>query len=76
MCYTIKYSNENYFHFYFIYYSQGGAQMKDFTMFKLNKHTYSISGSTFVRPNWDIDNERGRLEKNRGILKNKEDHIA
>ena len=50
--------------------------MKDFTMFKLNKHTYSISGSTFVRPNWDIDNERGRLEKNRGILKNKEDHIA
>ena len=35
--------------------------MKNFTMFKLNKHTYAISGSTFVRPNWGIDNGRGLL---------------
>ena len=49
--------------FYFTYYSQGGAQMKNFTMFKLNKHTYIISGSTFVRPNWDIDDSRGRLKE-------------
>lgn len=37
--------------------------MKNFIMFKLNKHTYSISGSTFVRPNWDIDDSRGRLKE-------------
>ena len=43
--------------------SQGGTQMKNFTMFKLNKHTYAISGSTFVRPNWDIDDSRGRLKE-------------
>lgn len=49
--------------FYFTYYSQGGTQMKNFIMFKLNKHTYIISGSTFVRPNWDIDNSRGRLKE-------------
>lgn len=49
--------------FYFTYYSQGGTQMKNFIMFKLNKHTYSISGSTFVRPNWDIDDSRGRLKE-------------
>ena len=49
--------------FYFTYYSQGGTQMKNFIMFKLNKHTYTISGSTFVRPNWDIDNGRGRLKE-------------
>ena len=49
--------------FYFTYYSQGGTQMKNFIMFKLNKHTYTISGSTFVRPNWDIDDSRGRLKE-------------
>ena len=43
--------------------SQGGTQMKNFTMFKLNKHTYIISGSTFVCPNWDIDDSRGRLKE-------------
>ena len=37
--------------------------MKNFIMFKLNKHTYTISGSTFVRPNWDIDDSRGRLKE-------------
>lgn len=40
--------------------------MKNFTMFKLNKHTYAISGFTFVRPNWDIDNGRGLLEEQIG----------
>lgn len=49
-----------------ILFSNGGRQMKNFTMFKLNKHTYAISGSTFVRPNWDIDNGRGLLEKQIG----------
>ena len=54
---------KNFLRFYFTYYSQGGTQMKNFTMFKLNKHTYIISGSTFVRPNWDIDDSRGRLKE-------------
>ena len=38
--------------------------MATFPMFKLNKHTYAISGSTFVRPNWRIDNGRGLLKDN------------
>lgn len=48
--------------------------MKNFTMFKLNKHTYAISGSTFVRPNWDIDNSRGRLGDE--IIGLREDHLV
>lgn len=46
------------------------------TMFKLNKHTYAISGSTFVRPNWDIDNGRGRLEEQIGGFRKSEDHLV
>jgi hypothetical protein len=57
-----------------ILFSNGGRQMKNFTMFKLNKHTYAISGSTFVRPNWDIDNGRGRLGDE--IIGLREDHLV
>jgi hypothetical protein len=50
--------------------------MKNFTMFKLNKHTYAISGSTFVRPNWDIDNSRGRLGEEQWASRESEDHLV
>ena len=67
---------KNFLRFYFTYYSQGGTQMKNFTMFKLNKHTYAISGSTFVRPNWDIDNSRGRLGEEQWASRESEDHLV
>jgi hypothetical protein len=57
-----------------ILFSNGGRQMIKNTMFKLNKHTYAISGSTFVRPNWDIDNSRGRLGDE--VIGLREDHLV
>ena len=51
--------------------------MKNYTMFKLNKHTATrISGSTFACPNWDIDNGRGLLGEEQWASRENEDHMV